>query len=210
MTPLANDEVMRQVAAGNEQALEEILFRCAWLAGFIRKRLPSYCQGLGCVEDILQVIRWRTYKYARSFDPVRGTLENWLCAMVINEVHRHKNGPCKHSLNTCSLTDGNRCDGAIESIIESLYSASPQHISEVWRLLEELLQRLEQLLTEQEFYLFKLRFVSEADYQEICSTFGLSATTARQHVFQLRKLVTQLITTDAVLARISDDLRSLK
>jgi RNA polymerase sigma-70 factor, ECF subfamily len=85
---------MRQIAGGDEKALETLYGRYSGVVYSVARRILG---DVGAAEEVLQDIFYQLWSAASSFDPARGTLAGWLLVSARNRAiarlrRRHPGG----------------------------------------------------------------------------------------------------------------------
>jgi RNA polymerase sigma-70 factor (ECF subfamily) len=90
----SDEQLMAQVAAGNEAALELLYDRYATAVMGVAYRVV---QNRGEAEDVVQETFWRAWENASQFQAQRGSCKNWLLGisrnLAIDALRRHKVRP---------------------------------------------------------------------------------------------------------------------
>jgi RNA polymerase sigma-70 factor (ECF subfamily) len=74
---------MRQIAGGDEKALETLYGRYSGVVYSVARRILG---DVGAAEEVLQDIFYQLWRAASSFDPARGTLAGWLLVSARNRA----------------------------------------------------------------------------------------------------------------------------
>jgi len=74
---------MRQIAGGDEKALEILYGRYSGVVYSVARRILG---DVGAAEEVLQDIFYQLWRAASSFDPARGTLAGWLLVSARNRA----------------------------------------------------------------------------------------------------------------------------
>jgi len=74
---------MRQIAGGDEKALETLYGRYCGVVYSVARRILG---DVGAAEEVLQDIFYQLWRAASSFDPARGTLAGWLLVSARNRA----------------------------------------------------------------------------------------------------------------------------
>ena len=75
--------LMRQIAGGDEKALEILYGRYSGVVYSVARRILG---DVGAAEEVLQDIFYQLWRAASSFDPARGTLAGWLLVSARNRA----------------------------------------------------------------------------------------------------------------------------
>ena len=75
--------LMRQIAGGDEKALETLYGRYSGVVYSVARRILG---DVGAAEEVLQDIFYQLWRAASSFDPARGTLAGWLLVSARNRA----------------------------------------------------------------------------------------------------------------------------
>lgn len=90
----SDEQLMAQVTAGNEAALELLYDRYATAVMGVAYRV---LQNRGEAEDVVQETFWRAWENAKQFQAQRGSCKNWLLSisrnLAIDALRRHKVRP---------------------------------------------------------------------------------------------------------------------
>ncbi|HEU4673538.1 MAG TPA: sigma-70 family RNA polymerase sigma factor [Candidatus Limnocylindrales bacterium] len=85
-TPVADEDLMRQVAAGSQAAVGSLYDR---YAGAIYGIAYQLCHDRGTAEDVVQETFLALWNRAETFDPAAGSLSGWLYAIARHRALDH-------------------------------------------------------------------------------------------------------------------------
>lgn len=176
------EELVRRAARGDREAFDELIqprweriFRIAWRVVGQKEE----------AEDVAQQACLRLWNSIGQYRPTRGDLDGWIYRVVVNlalDALRHRRArPERDAVSTS------------DQPIEPRYQGPDPELKMYARELELALQQLTAALPPRQKAVFVLSRVEGMTAPQIADVMQISASTVRNHLFQLRaQLSTQL------------------
>jgi RNA polymerase sigma-70 factor, ECF subfamily len=177
-TQLADDDrqILRQIAAGDRQALAELYERYQrTLFGYLRQLTPDY----GLAEELLQDTLIAVWKSAHSFEG-RSSVKTWLIGIARRQAHntlRQRKLP---------LIDESELEGLVSTDTE------PEDFIFACVARDELVEAFKQLAPAYREVLV-LTFVQELSYQETARILDVPLGTVKSRLSNARRILRTLL-----------------
>lgn len=176
LTAISDEEQLRQVRAGDKEALGTLFRRYARMVRAVARRILHDASE---ADDLVQEVFLFVFRKAALFDPTRGSVRSWLVQVTWHRaIDRRRFLAARHFYTSLELEDdlleAKKAQGLLTFYEESMEGS----------LGRETLRRIEEALSEDQRRVIGLYFFEGYTIGEIAALLGQTPGNVRNHYYR--------------------------